>query len=79
MKNRKRTGAVWIGMLCGTALLLCGAAVALYGHTHNAAIEEIGGVTLVCPGTMKFPLYAGGTYAYLVICGDKCTVTIVGE
>lgn len=56
-----------------------GAAVALYGHTHNAAIEEIGGVTLVCPGTMKFPLYVGGTYAYLVICGDKCTATIVGE
>ena len=28
MKNRKRTGAVWIGGLCGTALLLCGAAAA---------------------------------------------------
>lgn len=56
-----------------------GATVALYGHTHNAAIEEVNGVTLVCPGTMKFPLYAGGTYAYLVICGEKCTATIVGE
>ncbi len=56
-----------------------GADVALYGHTHNAEITESDGVTLVCPGTMKFPLYRGGTYAYLVITGTKCVATIVGE
>lgn len=56
-----------------------GATIALYGHTHRAEIAEENGVTLVCPGTLKYPPYRGGTYAYLVICGKKCTATIVGE
>ena len=55
-----------------------GASVALYGHTHRAAIERVDGVTLVCPGSMKSPLYRGGSYAYLVIDGDKCTAVLVG-
>lgn len=55
-----------------------GAMVALYGHTHHAEIVQEDGIILVCPGTMKFPLYRGGTYAYLVITGAKCVATIVG-
>lgn len=55
-----------------------GAGVALYGHTHRAAIETVNGVTLVCPGNLKSPLYRGGTYAYLVIDKEKCVATLVG-
>ena len=55
-----------------------GASVALYGHVHRAAIETINGVTLVCPGNLKSPLYQGGTYAYLVINGEKVITTLVG-
>lgn len=53
--------------------------VALYGHTHQARIDEMDGVTLVCPGTLKFPVGKGGSYAYLVVVGKKVTITIVGE
>lgn len=55
-----------------------GASFSLYGHTHRAAIETVNGVTLVCPGSLKLPLYQGGSYAYLVINGDKCVATVVG-
>ena len=30
-----------------------GVDIALYGHTHTAAEENIGGVLLLCPGAMK--------------------------
>ena len=40
MKNRKRIGAVWIGGLCGTALLLCGAAAA------NESVAEQSGASV---------------------------------
>lgn len=55
-----------------------GACVALYGHTHRAETETVNGVTLVCPGNLKSPLYQGGSYAYLVVHGNKCVVTPVG-
>ena len=54
-------------------------AVALYGHTHTAAVQEIGGVTLVNPGSLRFPLHQGGSYAYLVVNGEKVTAVIVGN
>ena len=53
--------------------------VVLYGHTHRASIEELGGVTLVNPGTMKYPLESGGSYAYLVFNGKKVVPVIVGN
>ncbi|MBR2023919.1 MAG: metallophosphoesterase [Clostridia bacterium] len=53
--------------------------VALYGHTHCADITELGGVTLINPGTMQFPLGKGGGYCYLVVHKDKCTPVLVGD
>lgn len=53
--------------------------VVLYGHTHRAEISEVGGVTLVNPGTLKYPLNAGGSYAYLVFNKSKVTAVIVGN
>ena len=53
--------------------------VVLYGHTHSAAIDELGGVTLVNPGSLKYALELGGSYAYLVFNGRKVTAVIVGN
>ena len=50
-------------------------AIALYGHTHDARESEIDGVTLLNPGTLS--RYAGKSYMYLVINGDKFTQKIV--
>ncbi len=55
-----------------------GCNVVLYGHTHCARIFEHDGITLVNPGMMKFPLNAGGTYAYLVFNRKKVTAVLVG-
>ncbi len=56
-----------------------GCAMAVYGHTHRADIQEIDGVTLVNPGTLQFPVKQGGSYAYLVVNKDKCTPVLVGD
>ncbi len=56
-----------------------GCQIALYGHTHNAMITEIDGVTLINPGSFRFPTGEGGSYAYIVINKDKFTSVIVGE
>ncbi|MBQ9729910.1 MAG: metallophosphoesterase [Clostridia bacterium] len=53
--------------------------LALYGHTHQARVTEIGGITCINPGTMRYPLDGGGTYCYLLINGEKFTHVIVGE
>ena len=53
--------------------------IALYGHTHNALISEIEGVTLINPGSFRFPVGKGGSYCYLVVNKDKFTPVIVGE
>lgn len=52
-----------------------GAQVALYGHTHDAREDILGGVTLFNPGTLS--RYSHNTYLYLVINGDKFTGKIV--
>ena len=70
-----KTGLEWLAYRARE--LSCN--VALYGHTHQATITELGGVTLVNPGTLKYPLEAGGSYAYLVFNGDKVTATLVGN
>jgi hypothetical protein len=52
-----------------------GCQVALYGHTHWAAIEEVGGVTLINPGTLsRYTL--NQTYGYMVIQNGKVVPTI---
>ena len=53
--------------------------IALYGHTHRAQITEIGGVTLINPGSMWRKVGEGGSYCYLVVNKDKFTAVIVGE
>ena len=53
--------------------------LALYGHTHQAGVSEIDGVTLVNPGSLHYPFGEGGSYAYIVINGEKITAVIVGE
>lgn len=53
--------------------------IALYGHTHEARISEIDGVTLINPGTLRYELGRGGSYCYLVINGSKATPVIVGD
>ena len=52
-----------------------GCEVALYGHTHRARIDELGGVLLVNPGAIG--AYADASYCYLVVHGKKATATIV--
>lgn len=56
-----------------------GCRIALYGHTHRAGIDEIDGVTLINPGSLKLPSGQGGSYCYLAVNGEKATPVIVGE
>ncbi len=56
-----------------------GCQIALYGHTHNAKITEMDGVTLINPGSLRLSVGEGGSYCYLVVSGDKFTPVIVGE
>ena len=49
--------------------------IALYGHTHRAAIEEAGGVLCINPGALG--AYASPSYCYLVLHKGKATPTIV--
>ncbi|MBE7078454.1 MAG: metallophosphoesterase [Clostridiales bacterium] len=56
-----------------------GCDIALYGHTHRASIDTLHGVTLINPGSLRFPLDKGGSYCYLVIHKDKAVPTIVGD
>lgn len=56
-----------------------GADIALYGHTHQALITELDGVTLINPGSLRKSVGEGGSYCYLVINKDKATPVIVGD
>lgn len=52
-----------------------GCTVALYGHTHTAAIEEVDGVLCINPGALGD--YAAPSYCYMVVHQGKVTPTIV--
>lgn len=52
-----------------------GCSIALYGHTHRAAIEEEEGVLCINPGAAGS--YADASYCYLVLHNKKVTPTIV--
>ena len=56
-----------------------GCEIALYGHTHQADITQLEGVTLINPGTLRYAVGKGGSYCYLVIHQGKITPVIVGE
>lgn len=56
-----------------------GCSLALFGHTHRAEIVQTDGVTLVNPGSMRFPAYMGGSYAYITVKNGKVYPVIVGE
>ena len=56
-----------------------GCDIALYGHTHDSLIAELDGVTLINPGSARYPAGEGGSYCYLVINKDQATPVIVGE
>ena len=49
--------------------------VALYGHTHRASIDEVGGVLCINPGSAGS--YSDSSYCYLVVHNKKPTATIV--
>lgn len=53
--------------------------IVLYGHTHDATITQIEGITFINPGTLRYPAGEGGSYCYLVVNKDKATPVIVGE
>ena len=52
-----------------------GVKVVFYGHTHDAKIEEIDGITLVNPGCMT--RFSENTYCYAVIYDGKVIHKIV--
>ena len=52
-----------------------GCEVALYGHTHRAAISEVDGVLCICPGSIGS--YSDASYCYLVLHQGKATPTII--
>ena len=53
--------------------------VVLYGHTHQAAITQAEGITLINPGSLRYSVGKGGSYCYLVVHKGKATPVIVGE
>ena len=52
-----------------------GCAVALYGHTHEARCEEIGGVLTVNPGTLS--RYGRQSYCYMTVHDGRTVEKIV--
>lgn len=52
-----------------------GCQIALYGHTHDARVDEIDGVTLINPGACT--RYGAKSYLYLAIHGKSFTHKIV--
>ena len=49
--------------------------VALYGHTHQADVQTVNGVTLVNPGSLSY-FTAQKSIAYIVVNGSKVVVKI---
>lgn len=52
-----------------------GCEIALYGHTHRAIVEEVGGVLCINPGSAGS--YTDPSYCYLVLHNKKPTATLV--
>ncbi len=70
-----RYGVKWgLGRLAARAREL-GCTVALYGHTHRAAVETEEGVLCVNPGSLGD--YASPSYCYLALHSGKATPVIV--
>ena len=52
-----------------------GCEIALYGHTHRARIDDVGGVLCINPGSLGS--FSDPSYCYLVVHEGKATPTIV--
>lgn len=52
-----------------------GCSVALYGHTHEARVDEIDGVKLINPGNLT--RYGRNSYCYLAVHAGKAVEKIV--
>lgn len=52
-----------------------GCAIALYGHTHCARVDEIEGVKLINPGNLS--RYSANSYCYLAVHNGKAVEKIV--
>lgn len=52
-----------------------GCGIALYGHTHRAAVETVDGVICINPGSAG--AFSGASYCYLVLHNGKATPTTV--
>lgn len=57
------------------AALEKGCTVALYGHTHEARCDELGGVKLINPGTLS--RYSEQSYCYMTVHNGKVVEKIV--
>lgn len=58
-----------------SAALQCGADIALFGHTHEAHLDETDGVTLLNPGSIGG--FGEASYAVIETEGDGFTARIV--
>lgn len=38
-----------------------------FGHTHRPCVENIGGVTLINPGSLSFPRQSGREFTYMIM------------
>lgn len=54
------------------AALSCGADIALFGHTHEAYLDEVNGLTILNPGSIGD--YGENTYAVIETTADGFTV-----
>lgn len=50
--------------------------IVFYGHTHEARVDKIEGITLINPGSLRGS-FSGGSYAYIVLHNEKVTETVV--
>lgn len=53
--------------------------VVLYGHTHRAEIETEDGVLCVCPGSLRYPIHLGGSYALINVEKAKAYPVLIGN
>ena len=48
-----------------------GCGIAMFGHTHTSLIREVGGVTLVNPGSLSLPRPSGSRPSYAIMDFDR--------
>lgn len=48
-----------------------GADIVMYGHTHKPLIEQIGGITVLNPGSLSYPRQEGRRGSYIIMEMDE--------